>query len=756
MRGARGLSVMVVLLLPIVPGAARAERVETGHRDHRATSTQPDAGTVSVSVEDARTHLPLPGAELWCDEDLRATTDANGLARIPPCASVVRVTAAGFLAARLDPPVLDNTRVALQVDVTRRTETVDVAADAPATPDPGVPTQFVVTAGDLEPLRGALLDDPLRAMHALPGVASTDELRAELSVRGSPYRQVGLVMDDIKSQLLLHTVRGVEQTGSVALLNGDMLASASLSSGAYPQRFGNSIGAELVVRTRDGRGDRFHGRVMASAIATTATFDGPLAGPRVTWIAAVRRSYASWIVRRIDPDLSGTFDFQDAHGKVRAQLGPRHHLSLTWLAGASTYDERGRRRSAFAIDIGRNRTQLVSGQWQATPRSSLLLAQRVSYVTARFRNTNPSGQLLDVGTERQVLARSSATWVASRMSVDVSGVAEGFRLNGEAVRFGGAVSGQRLPFAGRTRHAGAHAHLHVQPWTALQLGAGARVDAVGDIGTAVSPWVQAALSLAPRWTIQAAHGEHRQAPDLLQRAGPNAGADLAFERATHDDVGIAWRSGGWHLGGTVFRRQERDVLDTPRRDARLSASGRLVPGDPRAPWTNALTGTARGVELLARYSATRWQGWVSYTGGQTTQRSPQDDASFPSAFDQRHMVSATTSATLSPRWDASATVRVASNWPYDGYYERRDGSLYLSATRNAIRLPTYTRVDLRVRRTFSIGTRRVVVFGEAINLLNRRNLRQVTGSYNGATAEVFRISEQQLPIIPSIGLAFEF
>lgn len=677
-----------------------------------------------------------------------------------PAAALVMALAGGTAIARAQPPaapVEPAGEQAGQDEVPQVKETVEVEGRRTPPLDAGVPAQFTVDAEALSPLRGALLDDPLRALQALPGVATTDELRAELSVRASPFRHVGLVIDEVKSRLLMHTVRGVEQTGSVALINGDTVAGASLSAGSYPQRYGNSLGAELVVRTRDGRGDRIHGRVMSSLIATTASAEGPAGSDRLTWLVAARRSYASWIVTRIDPGLSGTFDFQDAFAKTRARIGERQHVSLLWLGGTSRYDERGRRTADYALDVGRNRTNLVTAQWQITPRPTWLVAQRVSYVSARFRNTNPTGRVLDAGREREWLARTSATWTSAALSVDGSVNVERTTLSGDAVRFGGTQSGAMQSFAGDARRVGGHVHVLAQPAARVQIGAGLRLDHIRDIATVASPWAQVALALTPHWRLQAAHGWHRQAPELLMRAGPNAGLGLDVERARHTDAGLDWTNGPWSASLTAYLRQERDVLDVPARFARRpTPDGPVWPGDPRAPWLNALAGDARGVELAVRRQAGRWQGWASYARGHLRQRLPWDEPEFRGPFEQAHLFNAALSARLDERWDASAVVRLASNWPYEGYFAQRDESVFLAAARNRLGLPTYARVDLRLRRTIPVGAYRLVVFGEAINLLNRRNIRQVEGSFNARTGAVGRLAEEQLPIVPSIGLAFEW
>jgi hypothetical protein len=66
-------------------------------------------------------------------------------------------------------------------------------------------------------------DDPMRAMQALPGVATGDDFQSQFSVRGSAFREVGIVIDGTATPLLLHTIRNTNDTGSIAMINTDML-----------------------------------------------------------------------------------------------------------------------------------------------------------------------------------------------------------------------------------------------------------------------------------------------------------------------------------------------------------------------------------------------------------------------------------------------------------------------------------------------------------------------------------------------------
>ena len=74
-----------------------------------------------------------------------------------------------------------------------------VIVRAPAGGRADVDDESVMTldAHELQGLRGSVADDPLRLVQALPRVAAGDDFRSEFSVRGSPYRHVGVVIDGV-------------------------------------------------------------------------------------------------------------------------------------------------------------------------------------------------------------------------------------------------------------------------------------------------------------------------------------------------------------------------------------------------------------------------------------------------------------------------------------------------------------------------------------------------------------------------------
>ena len=120
-------------------------------------------------------------------------------------------------------------------------ERVTVAGSLQGESD-SVPGGTSLYGRELETLKGAVLDDPLRAIQSLPSATATDDFYSEFAVRGNPFRHVGLVVDGIPTRYLMHTVNGITDGGSIAMINSETLDSVSLLPGSYPQRTGRQIG----------------------------------------------------------------------------------------------------------------------------------------------------------------------------------------------------------------------------------------------------------------------------------------------------------------------------------------------------------------------------------------------------------------------------------------------------------------------------------------------------------------------------------
>ena len=252
-------------------------------------------------------------------------------------------------------------------------------------------------------------------------------------------------------------------------------------------------------------------------------------------------------------------------------------------------------------------------------------------------------------------------------------------------------------------------------------------------------------------------GIYQQCPDFERVLGTWAAVPPRVERAQQYDLGIEQRIGSAvRAQVTVYDRDEHDFMRRANADTRI-AGRRVIQGLATARYEARLDGYARGVEVLVeRRSATGLTGWVSYSYGRNRYDDAVSGESYWGDLDQRHTVNVYGFYRLGARTSIAAKLRAGSNTPAPGYFGETNGTFFVSDERNSVRLPSYARLDLRANRTFNWSHRRVTLFAEVINVLNRENVRYRPPSIDTRTREVRRMFETLIPVVPSAGVLIEF
>jgi hypothetical protein len=255
--------------------------------------------------------------------------------------------------------------------------------------------------------------------------------------------------------------------------------------------------------------------------------------------------------------------------------------------------------------------------------------------------------------------------------------------------------------------------------------------------------------------VRAGAGIYRQEPEFVEVKGLR-GSELNGMRSYHADVGIEGplaRSITWQV--SAYNREDRDYPWLPDTEFRVENNRFVLPSFTTL-YQSALDGRSRGVELvIQRRRPNGLSGWVAYNFGVTKFR--VSDTEFYGDYDQRHALNVYGVYRMSDRTSFSTRFRAGSNFPAPGFYERRsDGRYFLSTSRNTLRVPVYTRFDVRANRTFTWRAMRLTMFAEALNLYARENVRAASPGINGNTRQVFELFEPMFPLIPSAGLSLEF
>jgi hypothetical protein len=731
-------------------------------------SPQSEAGAIKGRVVDARTGAGLGKVLISVEDGGPSTvTDDAGAFELTRVTSGVRhlyVSVVGYILVRREVRVVAGAAVDLTIPLSEGTgtytETVTVTGDRFRETEPGVATQQVLGSADIQNLRGVLADDPLRAVQVLPGVATTDDFRSEFSVRGSDFAHMGFTVDGFSTPYLLHTVRAIEDksgSGSVAMINSDILDDVTLLNGGYAQRYGDRTGAEVDFRLREGSRERRQARAAVSGTSASLVGEGPLGrGRRGSWLVSARQSYLQLLIERLYKQEQGIdFNFTDAQAKLVYDLSPSQRVELTLLGGRSKLHEQDPDIEAFFT--GRNASAIAIGSWRLTTSRGILTARSLTALN-RYSNVTTDDVTLDRGHDRQAAARADASVrLAGSLQLDAGAQAERIDQTRMRQRF---LSGRyRLidDFSGDGVRSGGFAALR---WTAgpLTLLPGARADHWSLTGeTTSSPWLQGEWKVASSLAVRGGAGIYRQFPEFDEVIGALAVPDPRAQRAAQYDLGVEQRLGEsmrWQV--TVYDREENGFFRRPGSETRL-VNGRVVRGSALAVYRQSLEGYARGVELLLQRKSTRGvSGWLSYSFARSHYTDTSSHESYWGDLDQRHTVNVYLFYRMSDRTSVSAKMRAGSNVPAPGYFTERGGDYFVSATRNDLRLPTYSRVDLRGNRTFNWSRKRLTLFAEVMNVLNRDNVRFNPPGVNSSTQRVSGLFEQMIPIVPSAGILIEF
>jgi hypothetical protein len=608
------------------------------------------------------------------------------------------------------------------------------------------------TLGDsaLRTASSVLAGDGLDAAHAMPRAVAADDFRSEVSVRGSPYRQVGIVIDGVPTTWLQHTVYGRHDAGSLSMFAGDIVDQVTLRAGAFPRRYEDTLGAELGVHLKEGSRDATRFTIRAGGTSAAFVAEGPIGnGTRGSWITGVRNSFRTWPPRPISQDDVG-FAFTDVHAKLVYDVSTRNQIVLTALGGRSaldTVDEPLVGPLANGID----RAALFTVGWRSTVGSRTVVRQRVWLVGQALVSALPGGELAGRSNSRALGYRGEVLHAVAGGLLEAGAEVSGLSGSRDSGVSGAARSLQPVRATWMTR--GAYANFARDVRGGLSFEGGARVSGSTLVHqSALTPWVRGAWRLGTSWTVNASAGASRQFPELDNVLNLTGSTGLVPERASHVDAGIEQRVGGAQWQVTLFRRLENDVLRQQDMSPVLTPGVGLDPNEP-VSYRNSIHGTSRGLEFVVKPGAAgRLSGWMSYTYALARQADLNTRETFWSDFDRRHALNAAAAIGIGRHSSMGFVVRSASGAPIPGYVVVRDGKLFVGDRRNALRLPPYLRVDARIQRTFFSSRHAVTVFGEVLNAIDRHNLGLGDGTVQPLTGEAIGFLRPLLPRRVSVGI----
>lgn len=763
--------IVLALLIWVLAAAGASARAAVFHStSDQGINSPPQKAALHGRVVDARTGEAIAKVKVIAG-DQSTITDENGrftLENLPVGQVELYITTVTFGLVKktitLKQGENKDFEIALNENAAALTERVTVTDNPFQTTESNLASEQMLNKRELQELSSVLVGDPIRAAQALPGVANNDDYRSEFAVRGAGFDRIGLYLDGILTENLVHTVAGgYPDTGSLSVVNADTVASVSLLSGAFPARYGDRTAAILEVQTRDGNRVKPSGRFSAALSGLSGVMDGPFAKSRGTYLFAARKSYVGYLVKRFNDEFHYTnnppvLNFADGQAKVVYDLNQRHQVGFSLILGDFVFDRNQDRASLDPNQVfrGNARNLLIHGQWSYTPNTHTFVQTRVFGLRTTFKNLNKEEKILENGTRTQFGGRGDVSyqgWPHHRIEAGLYLR----RLNVET--FDQFLGFNNLVFdEGSFRRSGTEQGYYVQDtWSnephALALSGGARVEHSSATGeTVISPRGSLVWSPQKSWILRLGAGRYYQFPDYNEMFGRLGNPNLKSERSTHYNLGVERLLGKrTRVLAEIYNREDVDLFFS-QNEPRIFGPGI---GLFNLPFQNALRGYARGFELtVQRRSANKLAGWISYAYSRTWLNDARDGLSFISDSDQRHTVNAYGNYRVTDTWNFSSEWRYGSGQPVTGFWGRSGQTYFLTSRRNVARLPYYNRIDVRMSKAFLFKKWKLTLTGEVINLLNRGNVRYA--GYFFTPTGVFPQIDRVLPILPSAGVVIEF
>lgn len=741
-----------------------------------ALCQEPTSATVRGTVRDARSGEPLARVEIVLEEGAsgRGITDLNGefeIQNVKPGVYSLRASTVGYRLAltsfRVTAGEVKDFDVALTPDNLGQTTTLEVKSGLVASPRIGSPSEISLSGTDERNLATVLADDPLRAVQAMPGVTSDDDLTSRLSLRAADYSRIGIYLDGVLLHQPYHLVESEGGEVSVTAIDGDMLENINLQAGVFPSQFADSTAGALDAESREGSNVKPSFRVTAGSSYAGALGEGPLGRDHAgNWIFSVRKSYLQYIIDHtssaLTPYAFGLFDYQ---GRVTYNLGNQNKVSLAFIDGYSGLNRDKDLSTLGDFDLKQSNYHytLANLAWNYTPNEHFLATNHVAWSREAIADENRLDLNFNRGQYGEWAWNSDAVWMwHSQHSFNFGWSMRRIRNDGltEFFQYCPNSTWAENDFRGTALRLGGYGE---QVWKAahgrVTLTAGVRWDKYG-VDAVQTALPQATLAVVP-WTstrLSVGFGQYAQGPDPDWAFSALGGSRLLPERA-NSFVAVAEQrlDQRTRLRVEVYDRQDRDLLFRSFFEPRL-IDGQIFNPPFNPPIDNALDGYARGMQIfLQRSSANRLTGWVCYSLGHSRLQDHEAAVSFPADQDQRHSVNVYLGYRLRPSVNLSFRSSYGSGMPITGFYRLQNGAYYFSANRNALNNNAYARSDARVNKAWALERSKLTLYVEALNALDRANSRYDNlNGYNTTTGQANLQFMNMLPTVPSAGVVWEF
>jgi outer membrane receptor for ferrienterochelin and colicin len=736
-----------------------------------------ETGSIKGEVYDGTTKEPLVGANiLVVGTTLGSSSDVDGqfsITRVPIGTYSLRVTAIGYTAfIATDIVVLvakpAETRIALE-ESTIQVDAVQVTAGYfQKIPDRPI-SNLIQSNEEIRRLPGGL-EDVVRAISIMPGVAQVQPGRNDLIIRGGAPSENLFVIDNIEVPNINHFGTQGASGGPLSFVNLDFVEQTSFSTGGFGVRYGDKLSSVLSINLGEGRKDHFGGKATIAASQFGLNLEGPI-NEDGTYLFSARRSYLDFIFKAAG--FGFVPEYWDFLGKIHYHLSPKDQLvvlGIGVLDNVKLFNETPDKRFSNSRVLGSDQNQFIGGMsWRHLMNHGFFTVSfGQTYVDYNYRQNDSllNSLFRTYSFEHESTLRGDLlTHVAKNTEFSIGVQAKNVRFSDDiflarqTTSFGDTLGINAL-YNSRATKASSYIQLS-QDIEYLRFSFGVRVDYFDLIKNkfAYAPRFSASYALTPVMNVSASVGRYYQAPSYIWLIANPINSSLKFVGADQYIVGVDYMI--QNDTKVSIETYIKKYFDYPASLARtylvMANTGAGFGGSEEGfasfgldPLVSLGKGQSRGVEFLAQKKLSEIPCYgtvsISYTESEFT---ALDGISRPSSFDQRWIINIGGGYIFNALWEFSAKFRYATGRPYTPYGA---GGMQSGLSYNTYRIDANHSLDVRVDRRWSFDAWSLVTYVDIQNIYNRKPID--VPRYNQRTGQVEQTSS--IGILPSIGVSAEF
>lgn len=172
--------------------------------------------------------------------------------------------------------------------------------------------------------------DLAQYMQVLPGVSSTGDQGGQLYIRGGSMIQNLCLLDGMIVYNPFHSI------GLYSIFETDVILNANIYTGGFGAEYGGRMSSVMDITTRDGNKRHHSGKIGVNTFGTSLILEGPLkkestkSKSTISYLLTAKNSYLSKTSEKLYSYIDGglPFDFLDLYGKLSFNSGTGSKMNV--------------------------------------------------------------------------------------------------------------------------------------------------------------------------------------------------------------------------------------------------------------------------------------------------------------------------------------------------------------------------------------------------------------------------------------------